>query len=83
MWLLPQPNLTRFDRSVRFATLKHTKKIKINLNETNPDAVVATAEPYKVRSKCAFRYAQAHKKIKINPNEINPDAGVAQPGQRR
>jgi hypothetical protein len=24
MWLLPQPNLTRFDPSVRFATLKRT-----------------------------------------------------------
>ena len=30
----------------------------------NPYAVVATAEPYKVRSKCAFRYAQAHDKNK-------------------
>ena len=30
MQVLPQPNLIRFDRSVRFATLKRTIIIKIN-----------------------------------------------------
>ena len=30
----------------------------------DPNAVLAAAEPYKVRSKCAFRYAQAHNKNK-------------------
>ncbi len=90
MGLLPQPNLLRFDRSVRFATLKRTKeKYELQLQccstqtpmlrYTNPKAVVAAVEPYKVRSKCAFRYAQSHG-IKI---KINPKAGVAQPGQRR